>query len=88
MYKEYGYNPVSPHWMHGSSTSYMIFVLPSEGPMGHSKSAKAKTHKRIVGIASKRFREEGIAGVAIAELMKEAALRWAAFTNTSICVTT
>src|ERR1700686_3986241 len=71
---DYGYNPISPHWMHGSSTSYMIFVLPSEGPMCHSKSAKAKTHKRIVAIASKRFREEGIAGVGIAELMKEAGL--------------
>jgi len=30
--------------------------------MGHSKVEKAKTHKRIVGIASKRFREEGLPG--------------------------
>jgi TetR/AcrR family transcriptional repressor of nem operon len=42
--------------------------------MGHSRAAKAKTHKRIVAIASKRFREEGLAGVGIAELMKEAGL--------------
>src|SRR5713226_3443658 len=42
--------------------------------MGHSKAEKAKTHKRIVAIASKRFREEGLAGVGIAELMKEAGL--------------
>jgi TetR/AcrR family transcriptional regulator, transcriptional repressor for nem operon len=42
--------------------------------VGHSKAEKAKTHKRIVGIASKRFREEGLAGVGIAELMKEAGL--------------
>jgi len=42
--------------------------------MGHSKSAKGKTHKRIVTIASKRFREEGLAGIGIAELMKEAGL--------------
>jgi TetR/AcrR family transcriptional repressor of nem operon len=42
--------------------------------MGHSKAEKAKTHKRIVAIASKRFREDGLAGVGIAELMKEAGL--------------
>jgi TetR/AcrR family transcriptional regulator, transcriptional repressor for nem operon len=42
--------------------------------MGHSRAEKAKTHKRIVSIASKRFREEGLAGVGIAELMKEAGL--------------
>ena len=42
--------------------------------MGHSKAEKAKTHKRIVSIASKRFREEGLAGVGIAKLMKEAGL--------------
>jgi TetR/AcrR family transcriptional repressor of nem operon len=42
--------------------------------MGHSKAEKTKTHKRIVAIASKRFREEGLAGVGIAELMKEAGL--------------
>src|SRR4030081_3323740 len=42
--------------------------------MGHSKAGKAETHKRIVAIASKRFRENGLAGVGIAELMKEAGL--------------
>jgi TetR/AcrR family transcriptional repressor of nem operon len=42
--------------------------------MGHSRAEKAKTHKRIVSIASKKFREEGLAGVGIAELMKEADL--------------
>jgi len=42
--------------------------------MGHSRAEKAKTHKRIVSIASKKFREEGLAGVKIAELMKEAGL--------------
>src|SRR6266403_1546290 len=42
--------------------------------MGYSKAQKAKTHKRIVKIASKRFREDGLAGVGIAELMKEAGL--------------
>jgi TetR/AcrR family transcriptional repressor of nem operon len=42
--------------------------------MGHSQAEKAKTHKRIVQIASKRFRENGLAGVGVAELMKEAGL--------------
>jgi len=42
--------------------------------MGYSRAEKEKTHKRIVKIAAKRFREEGLARVAIAELMKEAGL--------------
>jgi TetR/AcrR family transcriptional regulator, transcriptional repressor for nem operon len=40
--------------------------------MGHSKAEKTETHKRVVKIASKRLRERGLAGVGIAELMKEA----------------
>jgi TetR/AcrR family transcriptional repressor of nem operon len=42
--------------------------------MGYSKAQKGKTHKRIVAIASKRFREQGLGGFGIAELMKEAGL--------------
>jgi len=42
--------------------------------MGHSKVEKAKTHKRIVAIASQRFREEGLAAGGTAELMKQAGL--------------
>src|ERR1700726_82224 len=42
--------------------------------MGYSKAQKAKTHERIIKLASKRFREEGFAGIGIAELMKEAGL--------------
>jgi TetR/AcrR family transcriptional repressor of nem operon len=42
--------------------------------MGHSRVDKTKTHKRIVKIASRRFREKGLAGVGIADLMKEAGL--------------
>jgi len=41
--------------------------------MRHSKAEKAKTHERIVAIASRRFREEGLAGIGIADL-KEAGL--------------
>jgi len=42
--------------------------------MGYSQAQKEETHKRIVAIASKRFREKGLAGFGIAELMKEAGL--------------
>jgi TetR/AcrR family transcriptional repressor of nem operon len=49
------------------------FILEA-GHMGYSKAQKAKTHERIVKLASKRFREEGLAGIGIAELMKEAGL--------------
>jgi TetR/AcrR family transcriptional repressor of nem operon len=42
--------------------------------VGYSKAQKENTHKRIVAIASKRFREKGLAGFGIAELMKEAGL--------------
>ena len=42
--------------------------------MGYSKAQKARTHKRIVAIASRRFREKGLAGFGIAELMNEAGL--------------
>ena len=42
--------------------------------MGYPNAQKARTHKRIVAIASKRFREKGLAAFGIAELMKEAGL--------------
>ena len=42
--------------------------------MGHSRVEKAETHERIVSLASKRFREKGLTGIGIAELMKEAGL--------------
>ena len=45
-----------------------------EAHRGYSKTQKEKTHKRIVAIASRRFREKGLAGFGIAELMKEAGL--------------
>jgi TetR/AcrR family transcriptional repressor of nem operon len=49
-------------------------IILEEILMGYSKAQKEKTHKRIVSIASKRFREKGFAGFGIAELMKEAGL--------------
>src|SRR6266550_3329691 len=49
-------------------------IIFGEVQMGYSQAQKEKTHKRIVAIASKRFREKGLAGFGIAELMKEAGL--------------
>jgi TetR/AcrR family transcriptional repressor of nem operon len=40
--------------------------------MGHSKSDKAATHTRIVNVAAERFRELGIEGIGVADVMKEA----------------
>ena len=40
--------------------------------MGHSRTAKARTHRRIVNLAAKRFREHGLEGISIADLMGEA----------------
>jgi TetR/AcrR family transcriptional repressor of nem operon len=40
--------------------------------MGHSKRDKQATHERIVRVAAKRFRERGLDGIGVADLMKEA----------------
>ena len=40
--------------------------------MGYSKSDKAETHARIVKVAAKRFRERGLEGIGVADVMKEA----------------
>lgn len=42
--------------------------------MARSRAEKAKTHARIVALASKRFREKGLSGIGIAELMEQAGL--------------
>ena len=42
--------------------------------MGHSQLEKQKTHERIVTLAAKRLREEGLEGIGVADLMKEAGL--------------
>src|SRR5258708_32031025 len=67
---DYCYNPT--HWIRCVILNELQFFLG--GPMGHSRAEKTKTHKRIVKIASRRFREKGLAGVGIADLMKEAGL--------------
>ncbi len=42
--------------------------------MGHSQASKAETHARIVQIAADRFRKDGLEGVGVADLMKDAGL--------------
>src|SRR5258708_29646983 len=42
--------------------------------MGQYRGEKAETQGRMVSLASKRFREKGLTGIGIAELMKEAGL--------------
>src|ERR1700683_2121772 len=40
--------------------------------MGHSRRDKQTTHERIVSVAAKRFRERGLKGIGVADVMKEA----------------
>ncbi len=42
--------------------------------MGRSQLEKQKTHERIVTLAARRLREEGLNGIGVADLMKEAGL--------------
>jgi TetR/AcrR family transcriptional repressor of nem operon len=49
-------------------------VIDRRNSMGHSQLEKQRTHARIVEIAARRLREEGLAGVGVADLMKEAGL--------------
>jgi TetR/AcrR family transcriptional repressor of nem operon len=67
---DYGYNPFSDFDSHSRPLVTKFFG----GPMRHSKAEKTKTHERIVALASRRFREQGLAGIGIADLMKEAGL--------------
>jgi TetR/AcrR family transcriptional repressor of nem operon len=47
--------------------------------MGHSQAEKARNHHRIVQLASARFRELGIDGISVADLMKEAGMTHGGF---------
>src|SRR5260370_24954171 len=47
--------------------------------MGHSKAAKEKSPRRIVKPAAARFRERGLDGIGLADLMKEADLTHGGF---------
>jgi TetR/AcrR family transcriptional regulator, transcriptional repressor for nem operon len=47
--------------------------------MGHSKASKANTHTRLVEAAAARFKERGIDGISLADLMKELKLTHGGF---------
>ncbi len=47
--------------------------------MGHSQATKTESHDRIVKVAATRFREAGVDGVGVADLMKEAGLTHGGF---------
>ena len=47
--------------------------------MGHSKASKAITHARLVEAAAARFKERGIDGISLADLMKDLKLTHGGF---------
>jgi TetR/AcrR family transcriptional regulator, transcriptional repressor for nem operon len=47
--------------------------------LGRSQARKADTHERVVKLASAKFREAGIDGISVADLMKEAGLTHGGF---------
>src|SRR5258708_29310793 len=67
---DYEYNPYTG--LDTNDCGLVAYVLG--GSMRHSKTEKANTHKRIVAVAAKKFPEEGLTGVGIADLMKKACL--------------
>ena len=48
-------------------------------PMGHSKASKANTHARLVEAAAARFKERGVDGISLSDLMKELKLTHGGF---------
>jgi TetR/AcrR family transcriptional regulator, transcriptional repressor for nem operon len=48
-------------------------------PMGYSKASKANTHARLVEAAAARFKERGIDGISLSDLMKELKLTHGGF---------
>jgi TetR/AcrR family transcriptional repressor of nem operon len=47
--------------------------------MGHSKASKAMTHARLVAAAAARFKERGVDGISLADLMKDLKLTHGGF---------
>jgi TetR/AcrR family transcriptional regulator, transcriptional repressor for nem operon len=47
--------------------------------MGHSKASKANTHARLVAAAAARFKERGVDGISLADLMKDLKLTHGGF---------
>jgi len=47
--------------------------------MGHSKASKANTHARLVAAAAARFKERGVDGISLSDLMKDLKLTHGGF---------
>jgi TetR/AcrR family transcriptional regulator, transcriptional repressor for nem operon len=47
--------------------------------MGHSKASKANTHARLVAAAASRFKERGVDGISLSDLMKDLKLTHGGF---------
>jgi TetR/AcrR family transcriptional regulator, transcriptional repressor for nem operon len=47
--------------------------------MGHSKASKEQTHARLVAAAAARFKERGVDGISLADLMKDLKLTHGGF---------
>lgn len=47
--------------------------------MGHSKASKANTHARLVDAAASRFKERGVDGISLSDLMKDLKLTHGGF---------
>lgn len=47
--------------------------------MGHSQADKAESHDRIVQVAAARLRENGVAAIGVADMMKDAGLTHGGF---------
>ena len=47
--------------------------------MGHSQAEKVESHDRIVQVAATRFRESGVSGIGVADLMRNAGLTHGGF---------
>jgi TetR/AcrR family transcriptional regulator, transcriptional repressor for nem operon len=58
----------------------IIYAVNTHGErMGHSRASKREHHEEIVGIASSRFREDGVDRVGVADLMHDAGLTHGGF---------
>jgi TetR/AcrR family transcriptional regulator, transcriptional repressor for nem operon len=62
-----------------ASAGYPAAALADNLPMGHSKAAKTASHERIVKLAADMFRERGIDGISVADLMQCAGLTHGGF---------
>ena len=54
--------------------------------MGYSKRDKAETHTRVVRVAAKRFRELGLEGIGVADVMKKAGIYCLSVVSTNISI--